>query len=157
MILSEFKTLIQHTHELRFVLPAGNIVPEHFHVTEVGQVNKHFIDCGGTVRHEKTVSFQLWEASDRDHRLTPQKLMNIIHLSETILGIDDTEIEIEYQSDTIGKYGLKYINNQFVLIAKHTNCLVSDSCGIPKEKQKINIAELQNKTESCCVPGKGCC
>jgi len=157
MILSEFKKLVQDSNELRFVLPAGNIVPEHFHVTEVGQVNKHFIDCGGTVRNEKTVSFQLWEANDLDHRLAPQKLMNIIHLSETILGIEDAEIEVEYQSDTIGKYGLEYVNNQFVLTAKHTNCLASDSCGIPEEKLKVNMAELQNKTESCCTPGKGCC
>jgi hypothetical protein len=39
-------------------------VPEHFHVTEVGVVTKDFIDCGGTVRHEKVANFQLWDAND---------------------------------------------------------------------------------------------
>ena len=37
------------------------IVPTtFFHITEVGQVNKRFIDCGGTKRDEKLISFQLF-------------------------------------------------------------------------------------------------
>jgi len=35
------------------MLENGTMVPEHFHVTEVGVVTKHFIDCGGTVRNER--------------------------------------------------------------------------------------------------------
>lgn len=51
MKLSEFKKQLSTVTELNFVLPNGTIVPQHFHVTEVGQVTKNFIDCGGTVRN----------------------------------------------------------------------------------------------------------
>jgi hypothetical protein len=72
MKLSEIKETLKSMSAVTFVLPNGSIVPQHFHVTEVGQITKHFIDCGGTVRDEKTANFQLWEANDFDHRLAPQ-------------------------------------------------------------------------------------
>jgi len=157
MKLSDFKNQLANTKELNFVLPNGATVPQHFHVTEVGQVTKHFIDCGGTVRDEKTVNFQLWEANDLDHRLAPSKLMNIIALSEKVLGVEDAEIEVEYQGDTIGKYGLEFNGNNFLLTSKKTNCLASDKCGIPTEKLKVNLADLSKEKQVCCTPGGGCC
>ena len=78
MKLSDLKQQLGNIGELSFVLPNGTNGPQHFHVTEVGQITKHFIDCGGTVRNEKVVNFQLWEAGDTDHRLEPQKLAKII-------------------------------------------------------------------------------
>ncbi|HKC67523.1 MAG TPA: DUF6428 family protein, partial [Bacteroidia bacterium] len=57
MKLSDLKKQLPNAKELTFVLPNGTTVPQHFHVTEVGQVTKHFIDCGGTVRNEKAVNF----------------------------------------------------------------------------------------------------
>jgi len=157
MKLSDFKKQLSSTNELVFELPNGTNVPNHFHVTEVGQVTKHFIDCGGTIRNEKVVNFQLWEANDFDHRLAPQKLMSIIELSEKKLGLEDAEIEVEYQSDTIGKYGIDFNGKNFVLTSKQTNCLASDSCGIPAEKLKVNLSQLQTSSKSCCAPGSGCC
>ena len=157
MKLSEFKKHLITSSELKFVLPSGAKVPQHFHVTEVGQIDKHFIDCGGTVRHEKVVNFQLWEANDIDHRLAPQKLTDIIALSEKVLGIEDAEIEVEYQADTIGKYGIEFLDKQFLLTAKQTNCLASDQCGIPKEKLKLSLSELQTNNNTSCKPGGGCC
>lgn len=156
MKLSEFKKQLAGANELNFILPNGETVPPHFHVTEVGQVTKHFIDCGGTERNEKTVNFQLWEANDFDHRLAPKKLTDIIALSEKVLGLQDGEIEVEYQSETIGKYGLEYNGKNFSLTQKQTNCLASDKCGIPTEKLKVSLSELQSKS-SCCTPGSGCC
>jgi len=157
MKLSDFKKQLSSTNELVFELPNGTKVPTHFHVTEVGQVTKHFIDCGGTIRNEKAVNFQLWEANDFDHRLAPQKLMSIIELSEKKLGLEDAEIEVEYQSDTIGKYGIDFNGKNFILTSKQTNCLASDSCGIPAEKLKVNLSQLQTSSQSCCAPGSGCC
>src|SRR5690606_3427982 len=129
-------------------------VPEHFHITEIGMVTKHFIDCGGTIRNEKAVNFQLWNANDFEHRLKPAKLLNIIKLSEEKLGMEDAEIEVEYQSETIGKYDLDFNGNQFVLKSKTTACLAEDACGIPTEKQKVNLSVLNNVS---CTQGSGCC
>lgn len=154
MKLSEFKNVLDSLSELNFVLPDGQTVPKHYHVTEVGQVEKKFIDCGGTIRNEKLVNFQLWQANDHDHRLAPKKLIDIIKLSETALGIGNEEIEVEYQGDTIGKYGLEVKDGKLLLTAKQTNCLAEDKCGIA-EKKKISLSDLQNKN-SCCGPGTKC-
>jgi hypothetical protein len=155
MKLSDVKKQLSSMSEVHFELENGTKVPEHFHVTEVGVVTKHFIDCGGTVRNEKVANFQLWDANDVDHRLKPQKLLNIIALSEKVLGIEDLDVEVEYQADTIGKYDLDFNGTNFVLVTKQTNCLASDKCGIPPEKLKVNLKELA--VGNTCKPGGGCC
>src|SRR5690606_11241437 len=134
MKLSQVKALLPTLENVVFKLENGTFVPEHFHVTEIGMITKKFIDCGGTVRNETTVNFQLWSAEDYDHRLKPAKLLNIIELSEKQLGIKDAEIEVEYQSKTIGKYGLAFENNTFVLTNKQTDCLAKDNCGVPQNQ-----------------------
>ena len=156
MKLSEIKPLLSKVQYVSFILPNGQFVPKHFHVTEVGMITKNFIDCGGTVREEKMVNFQLWEANDFDHRLAPQKLQNIIELSEKVLNLVDAEIEVEYQQETIGKFNLEFDGNNFLLVAKKTNCLAQDRCGIPAEKLKVSLKDLSNPAPSC-TPGGGCC
>jgi hypothetical protein len=152
MKLSEIKTILSTAENVAFVLENGTHVPEHFHVTEVGFITKNFIDCGGTVRNEKVVNFQLWNANDLEHRLKPKKLLDIISLSEKVLGIEDFEIEVEYQSDTIGKYDLGFNGVDFLLLNKKTACLAEDQCGIPAVKPKIKLSEINS-----CTPGGGCC
>ncbi|MDP2176207.1 MAG: DUF6428 family protein [Bacteroidota bacterium] len=155
MTLNEIKQKLIGLETLSFELQNGTKVPEHFHVTEVGVITKHFIDCGGTIRNEKVANFQLWDANDFDHRLKPTKLLNIIKLSEEKLGMEDLEIEVEYQGNTIEKYGLEFNGKNFMLISKQTNCLAQDNCGIPPSKMKVKLSEISNN--SCCTPGGGCC
>lgn len=157
MKLSEIKNKLTELDSVDFELQNGTKVPDHFHVTEVGVVHKHFIDCGGTVRDEKVANFQLWNANDTDHRLKPQKLLKIIELSEKVLGMEDLEIEVEYQSETIGRYDLQFNGRSFVLMPKFTDCLASDSCGIPSEKKKVRLSDIVVNESSCCTPGGGCC
>ncbi|WP_192822035.1 DUF6428 family protein [Rufibacter sp. LB8] len=156
MKLAEIKTILETAESVDFVLENGATVPEHFHVTEVGLVTKHFIDCGGTVRHEKVANFQLWDANDFEHRLKPQKLLNIIALSEKTLALEeDLEIEVEYQSNTIGKYHLAHDGQRFILQSTTTACLALDKCGIPPEKIRLNLADMTSGNS--CAPGSGCC
>ncbi len=155
MKLSEIKEILATAEGVNFKLENGNSVPEHFHVTEVGIITKDFIDCGGTVRHKKVANFQLWDANDFEHRLKAGKLLNIISLSEKVLGMEDLEIEVEYQAETIGKYDLGYDGGDFLLISKTTACLAMDKCGVPAEKQKIELVNLASG--SSCTPGGGCC
>ena len=156
MRISEIKEQLTNLENVTFMLPNGSFVPEHFHVTEVGLVTKNFIDCGGKVRNETVVNFQLWNANDFEHRLKPKKLLDIIALSEKILGIADFEIEVEYQAETIGKYDLGFEGTTFILMNKQTACLAQDQCGIPTEKEKVKLSEISSQTNSC-VPGGGCC
>lgn len=157
MKLSEVKKHLTTIDSLEFYLSNGQKVPNHFHVTEVGAITKHFIDCGGKERIEKVANFQLWSADDHDHRLAPQKLISIIELSEKVLLMGDLDVEVEYQSDTIGKYGLEFNGVHFVLTSKQTDCLAKDNCGIPQEKPKMKLSELQAKATACCTPDSGCC
>ncbi|GAB4235630.1 MAG: DUF6428 family protein [Ekhidna sp.] len=158
MKLSEVKEVLDTIDEVKFELPDGTPVPAHFHVTEIGMVDKRFIDCGGTVRNEHVISFQLWSANDFDHRLIPDKLTDIIDLSERVLGLEDHEVEVEYQGDTIGKYGLTFENGRFLLQSKMTNCLAPEKCGIPAEKPKIRIStRAASNGVGSCEPGSGCC
>ncbi|MEY8759807.1 DUF6428 family protein [Chryseobacterium tongliaoense] len=157
MKLSEIKNILPSLENVEFQLEDGTFVPEHFHVTEIGMVNKNFIDCGATIRKEEKVNFQLWNADDYEHRLKPGKLLHIINLSEEKLGIGDFEIEVEYQDNTIGKYDLDFNGENFILKNKVTACLAKDACGIPQEKQKLNLNELKGNTESRCTSNSGCC
>lgn len=154
MKLSKIKAILPTLNNVEFQLENGKFVPEHFHVTEIGVITKHFIDCGGNTRNEKVVNFQLWNANDFEHRLKPTKLLDIISLCEDKLGIEDSEIEVEYQSTTIGKYDLDFNGNNFVLKNKQTACLANEACGIPEGKQNVKLSDLNT---SCCAPNSGCC
>jgi len=153
MKLSEIKMHLNTAETVNFILPDGNYVPAHFHVTQVGSVFKHYIDCGGTERMEQAIRFQLWDANDYEHRLKPKKLLHIITLSEEKLGIGDHEIEVEYQGDTIGTYGLAFNGTDFILMARQTACLAQKDCGLPKQKTELS-ALGKNRT---CKPEDGCC
>ncbi|HET8887017.1 MAG TPA: DUF6428 family protein [Salinimicrobium sp.] len=155
MKLSEVKSALNQLETIAFQLPNGELVPNHFHITEVGEINKNFIDCGGTVRNEKVVNFQLWNADDYDHRLHPEKLTHIIELSEKTLNIGDFEVEVEYQGQTIEKFNLDFDGKNFLLTSKQTDCLAKEKCGISEEKPKAKLSELQATTT--CAPNSGCC
>jgi hypothetical protein len=158
MKLSEFQTHLQAMPSLTFVQPNGAPVPAHFHITEAGLTTKQFVDCGGTMRTEKYVSFQLWVADDLQHRLSPSKLNGIINSAMPIFGKEDLDVEVEYQGITIGRFGLDFDFGQFLLTSKQTNCLAQDQCGIPQAKPKIKLSEIQKITSSnSCAPGSNCC
>jgi hypothetical protein len=161
MTLKEVKEQLQKQEQVIFKLEDGTTIPAHFHVTEVGEVNKRFIDCGGTLREERVANFQLWTAEDVDHRLSAEKLRSIIQLSETKLFISENlPVEVEYQSSTIGKYQLGFDGEAFVLQSTLTDCLAKDKCGIPTEKlprtskPKIKLSDWQQMK---CEPNSGCC
>lgn len=158
MKLSEVKSILRSQAQIAFQLPNGELVPRHFHVTEVGKVTKHFIDCGGTVRHQEVANFQLWNADDYDHRLHPEKLINIIELSQKVLGLGDLDIEVEYQGETISKFGLGFMNDNFQLVSLHTDCLAREKCGVPElEKTEVPQFDLMATGDNTCTPGGGCC
>lgn len=160
MKLNEFKKALSTVEILQFITSTGQIVPAHFHVTEIGKVTKQFIDCGGQYREEQVVRFQLWTADDHDHRLAADKLTKIVALGEEKLGLGDWDIEVEYQGLTIGKYSLDFDGISFHLVNTTTACLASDSCGIPPVKQKLQLQDLtvaNSSSNSCCAPGGGCC
>lgn len=152
MKLSEFKRHLERSpeHALRFVLPDGGQIEAHAHITEVGRVEKRFIDCGGTIRSTAHCSLQAWVADDTDHRLAPAQLAAILGKAAPILGSDDLDVEIEYQDGLISQFPVTAAeldgdSLRFHLTTKNTDCLAKELCTPPTAER-----------EACCAGG-GCC
>ncbi|MFO1065269.1 MAG: DUF6428 family protein [Pirellulales bacterium] len=123
------------TAPLKFVLPGGEPVPDHFHVTEVGRVEKNFIDCGGTIRKLASCQLQLWTADDLHHRLKAGKLAAILKLADPVLKGQDLPVEVEYGVEYASTYSLAnadiiFGTVQLQLVGKRTECLAPDRCGV---------------------------
>lgn len=133
---------------LQIRLPDHQLVPEHFHVTEVGVVKKQFIDCGGVLRSTSACVVQVWVASDVEHRLDSTKLRRIFELAAPLLTDRELSIEIEYEHRVVSQFPLttaELADNQIVLHLdmKHTACLAPQLCVVGESK---NCGDLTN----CC-------
>jgi len=151
--LSAFKSALDQNPDLSLaiLLPSGNNVPAHFHITEVGRTEKDFVDCGGKTRHLAFASLQVWVADDVDHRLPAGKLAAIIDKATCLLGEDDPEMQVECQEGTIGLFSVEAseVTNGslvFALANKQTACLALEVC-IPDSKEE----------EGCCGSNSSCC
>jgi hypothetical protein len=120
---------------IHMMLPDQSFVPAHFHVTEVGRVQKDFIDCGGTTRSTTACVLQVWVARDIDHRLDTSKLGKVLRLAAPLLKSTELPIEIEYESETVSQFSINAAEAtpSGVLLhlgSKHTACLAQDRCGV---------------------------
>ena len=86
------------------------MIAAHAHITEVGRIDKTFIDCGGTVRKVSTCSLQAWVADDTDHRLEPGQLATILDRAAPILSGDDLDVEIEYEDCQISQFPVETVS-----------------------------------------------
>ena len=125
---------------VQLVLPGGEAVPQHFHVTEIGGVRKDFIDCGGTQRVNSTCLIQCWVATDVDHRIGTEKVLKIVEMGAMVLVGNFLPVEIEYEEGVISQYPLDELEVTaeavvFRLTTKHTDCLAKEKCGIPEAEE----------------------
>jgi hypothetical protein len=137
--------------ELVFLLPDGAAIPAHAHVTEVGRVEKRFLDCGGTLRSWVTTNLQTWVDADVDHRFPPGKLARIIDLAAPLFDGEDPEVEIEHEAALLSQFPVENVRAEegrliVQLAAKHADCLAKDIC----------IPAAAEAEESCCG-GTSCC
>jgi thioredoxin type arsenate reductase len=124
--------------KMHFMLPDQSFVPAHYHITEVGRVQKDFIDCGGTVRSLASCLLQIWVANDLDHRLETTKLAKIMEVARPLLKSDDLPVEVEYEDAVVAQYPLGGAEVTpsgilFHLGSKHTACLAPEKCGVGGE------------------------
>lgn len=136
MKLAELKNhLASHVErQLRFVLPDGERIPAHAHITEVARIDKRFIDCGGVFRTDKFCRFQVWVADDLDHRFTAGKLLGILRQAAPVLNGDDLEVDIEHEREYITQHPVASVEPEgsellLRLSTRHTDCLAKDTCG----------------------------
>ena len=137
MKLRELKSFLRAQPDAlpNFILPSGEQIPAHFHITEVGHVARKFVDCGGTFRTESTARLQTWFADDTAHRLDAGKLLKIFEAGASLLGGDDLTVEVEHEAPFISHFPIAHVEAQdgslFIrLDTRHTACLASDKCGV---------------------------
>jgi hypothetical protein len=139
---------------IKFYLPNGNQIPEHFHLTDVGSVFRHFIDCGAQVRDESYVQIQLWLGKDIDHRLNGETVLKILSHSNVVLdklpNLQNTDVIIEYKEELTSQYPIERIEHteqviKIYLKPSETQCLAVRR----HEKNKIS-------GESCCGSKSSC-
>ena len=149
MTIQDLENALRHQPDadVRFVLPDGGMIPAHAHVTEVGRVDKRFIDCGGTRRSESHCLLQTWVANDEHHRLSAGKLAGIIHKGKELLEELTLPVQIEYEEDLVSQFPLESVSQDDGVIylhtgLRHTDCLAKELC---------------TPDTGCCTPGSGCC
>ncbi|MFM7292923.1 MAG: DUF6428 family protein [Planctomycetia bacterium] len=137
MTVADFRALLDAHPEakMHWMLPDRGFVPEHYHITEVGRLQKDFIDCGGTIRSLSSCLLQIWVADDKDHRLHATTLAQIIEIAGPVLKSDELPVEVEYDAGTISQYPVAGVEVTpagllFHLGTKHTACLAPEKCGV---------------------------
>lgn len=118
---------------LTVLWPDGDPIEAHFHVTEVGRVQKDFVDCGGTVRRNVTCLLQTWVGDDVDHRITAGKLLTAFVHAESVLGAEDMPVELEYEACNVIQFTVASVEREAMrlvvrLDGKHTDCLAKELC-----------------------------
>jgi hypothetical protein len=156
MKLKDLKAILgRHPDALpRFILPNGDEIPAHFHITEVGHVTKRFIDCGGKVHDPSdTCLLQTWLGDDSDHRLTAGRFAKILELGAQVLPHDDLEVEVEYDCCVTAQYPIEsasFTGSQIDLQLgeKRTACLARERR--LNETACCESSEEAEKTVACC-------
>jgi hypothetical protein len=133
MTLHELKLTVQQYPGTfpRFVLPDGDFIPAHAHVTEVGHAAKKFIDCGGVLGNSDSVLLQTHVGNDTEHRLTSDRFGKILELGERVVPHDELEVEVEYDCCVVAQYPIakahaagKHLD--LILGRKRTQCLAAE-------------------------------
>jgi hypothetical protein len=150
MKLNDLKmALRQHPNTSpRLVLPNGDYIPPHAHVTEVGHVSRTFIDCGGMTGNTEVVLLQTHVGDDTDHRLSSERFAKILDLGDRVLPHDQLDVEVEYDCCVVAQYPITETRSvgehlDLILGSKRTQCLA-------RERARIEAAS------SCCAVA-GCC
>ena len=142
------RVLADHADSVvRFSLPNGASVPAHAHVTEVARIDKHFVDCGGTVHEESICRLQTWVATDFDHRLPAGKLLKILEKAKPLLKSDDLDVDVEHEVGFISQFPVEDVSAcgsevTLKLGTRHPACLAMDQCCLPGA----------TAGEQCCAP-----
>ena len=111
----------------------GEPIEAHFHITEVGRVQRDFVDCGGTVRRVVTCLLQTWVGEDTEHRITAGKLLQAFVHAAPILAHEDLPVEVEHETCNVVQLTVAEVKREpdrvvLQLGSKHTDCLAKDLC-----------------------------
>ena len=133
----------------RFVLPDGDYIPAHAHVTEVGHVVRNFIDCGGLPGKEERVVLQTHVGNDSDHRLRSDRFAKILQLGNHVIPSADLDVDVEYDCCVVAQYPIAEAEPdgerlKLILGRGRTQCRA-------RERRESQMAA------DCCATSPACC
>jgi hypothetical protein len=133
----------------RFVLPDGDYIPAHAHVTEVGHVVRNFIDCGGLSGTEEKVVLQTHVGDDTDHRLRSDRLAKILRLGNRVIPSAELDVDVEYDSCVVAQYPIAEATPD----GEHLNFFLQRGRTQCRERER---RESQTAADCCATPA-ACC
>jgi hypothetical protein len=133
----------------RFVLPDGDYIPAHAHVTEVGHVIRNYIDCGGLTGTEEKIVLQTHVGHDTDHRLRSDRLATILRLGNRVIPSADLNVDVEYDCCVVAQYPVFETRTDgqclnVILRRGRTQCRA-------RERRQAEA------TPGCCTAAASCC
>ena len=133
----------------RFVLPDGDYIPAHAHVTEVGHVVRNFVDCGGLTGKEEKVVLQTHVGDDTDHRLRSDRFAKILRLGDRVIPSADLDVDVEYDCCVVAQYPIA----EATLDGENLNLIlrrVRTQCRARQRSEGETAA-------GCCAASAACC
>jgi hypothetical protein len=133
----------------RFVLPDGDYIPAHAHVTEVGHVVRNFIDCGGLTGKEEKVVLQTHVGNDTDHRLRSDRFAKILRLGDRVIPSAALDVDVEYDCCVVAQYPIAEATPD----GEHLNLILQ------RGRTQCRALERREgeKAAGCCAMSAACC
>lgn len=130
----------------RFVLPDGDYIPAHAHVTEIGHVVRNFIDCGGLIGKEEKIVLQTHVGSDTDHRLRSDRFAEILRLGNRVIPSADLSVDVEYDCCVVAQYPIETARPA----GEHLDLILR------RNRTRCRARERRETAEGCCATIAGC-
>jgi len=151
MTLADLRNAIEANSRrvLRFVLPDGDFIPAHAHVTEVGHVVRMFIDCGGQTGKEEKIVLQTHVGNDTDHRLRSDRLAKILALGNRVIPSAELNVDVEYDCCVVAQYPISEARPD----GKHLNLILHRG----RTQCRARERREPKTTNGCCATSTTCC
>jgi len=133
----------------RFVLPDGDHIPAHAHVTEVGHVVRNFIDCGGLVGKEEKILLQTHVGDDTDHRLRSDRFAKILQLGNRVVPSTNLDVDVEYDCCVVAQYPIAEARPD----GQHLNLILRRG----RTQCRARERRESETTAGCCAASAACC
>jgi hypothetical protein len=133
----------------RFVLPDGDYIPAHAHVTEVGHAVRNFIDCGGLIGKDEKVVLQTHVGNDTDHRLRSDRLAKILRLGNRVIPSANLNVDVEYDCCVVAQYPIA----EAIPEGEHLNLILQ------RGRTQCRASERRDSEtpDTCCATPAACC
>src|SRR5438093_12707388 len=133
----------------RFVLPDGDYIPAHAHVTEVGHVVRNFIDCGELTGKEEKILLQTHVGNDTNHRLRSDRFAKILRLGSRVIPSADLDVHVEYDCCVVAQYPIAEARPD----GEHLNLILRRG-RTPRRARERRKGETAG---GCCATSAACC